>query len=79
MWIRIRTFFKDSEVIFLARLQVVAGILWSLAVFVLDPSVSTGIQQLLPAKYLPYFLIALGVLTEYARRRRATDLDPPLH
>ncbi|TPK70213.1 hypothetical protein FJ930_19800 [Mesorhizobium sp. B2-4-15] len=70
MWTKIKAFFLSSETIFLARLQVFAGIVFG-AFMALDPSL---FQAYVPAEYVPVYLLAIGVLTEIARRRNATDL-----
>jgi len=75
MWSRIKAFFKDSEVIFLARLQMLLGLIAALVTGLLaDPSINTAVQSILAPKYVPYYVIGLGVLTEILRRRRADDL-----
>lgn len=70
MWDKIRQFFLDSETIFLARLQVFVGIVVS-AFLMLDPSL---FEAYVPARWVPVYLLAIGVLTEYARRRRDPDI-----
>lgn len=66
MWAKIRTFFKDSEVIFWSRLQLAVGAIAGLVTYV-DPQL---VSPVLDVKYLPYFLLANGLATEYLRRRR---------
>lgn len=63
MWDRIRVFFKDSETIAWARIQLVVGAVWT----VLAMSDLSGV---LPAKWLPYWLILSGIITELSRRAR---------
>jgi uncharacterized membrane protein HdeD (DUF308 family) len=70
MWQRIKTFFKDSETIFWARLQTALGVIASIITYV-DPSV---LSPVIPSEWFAYFLVANGVATEFLRRRRATDL-----
>jgi hypothetical protein len=70
MWSRTKSFFKSSETIFWARVQAVLGLL-ALAVTFVDPQL---IAPVLDPKYLPWFLLANGIGTEYLRRRRAGDL-----
>lgn len=67
MWDKIKAWFRDSETIFWARLQMAAGTIWTVLV-------ATDLSPVLDAKYLTYWLIASGVITELARRSRATDL-----
>ena len=65
MWNKIKDFFLRSETILLARLQTFAGI--ALAAFLaLDPSL---FQQYVPSKWVPVYLLGIGIATEYARRR----------
>lgn len=70
LWQRIKAFFAHSETIFLARLQVLAGILGA-AWLTIDPSL---FGAYLPPEWLPVYLFAAGIITEVARRYRAKDL-----
>jgi hypothetical protein len=36
-----------------------------------DPNVTNAIQAALQPKYIPYYVIAVGLITEIARRRTA--------
>ena len=75
MWTKIKTWFKDSETIFFARLQMVVGaVVAGLMALANDPSVSDAIKSIMKPEYVPYYVIAFGVVTEILRRRRATDL-----
>ena len=75
MWAKIKKFFKDSETIFWARFQVLMGaVVAGLLSLVNDPNVGDAIKSVLKPEYVPYYVIAFGVITEIARRRRATDL-----
>lgn len=65
MWEKLKAFFAYSETILLARLQVFAGIVMG-AFLALDPSL---FQAYVPSKWVPLYLLAIGVVTEYARRR----------
>lgn len=66
MWKRTRRFFKDSETIFWARLQMlVAAIVAVLAT--IDPNLFSAY---VPTEYLPIYIFVSGVITELARRRR---------
>ena len=64
-------FFSDSETIFWARLQMFLGALWALIQ-------QTDWVPLLHAaglgQYVPFAIVFMGLITEVARRRRATDL-----
>lgn len=67
MWNAIVKFFKDSEVIFFARLQMVLGFV-AVALTYVDPSMlPTEIRGM---GWFPWFLLANGIATEYLRRRR---------
>lgn len=71
----IKAWFKRSETIFLARVQVALGLIGAVVTGALaDPNVNSALQSVLKPDYVPYYLIGLGLLTEYLRRRRATDL-----
>lgn len=70
MWQHIKSFFKDSETIFLARLQTLLGII-SAAWLAMDHN---AIAQYIESKWIPFYLIGAGIVTEIARRYRATDL-----
>lgn len=63
MWNTIRCWFKDSETLVFARLQILLGIL-----------MATDLSPVLPAEWLPWYIIIAGVLTEFLRRARADDL-----
>lgn len=72
MWEKIKKFFKDSEVIFLARAQVVIGAVGATVLALLgDANISQVLQSILKPTYVPYYIIGIGFLTEYLRRRRA--------
>jgi hypothetical protein len=75
MWDKIKAWFKRSETIFWARLQVLVGAavaaIMSLAA---DPAINDAIHAILKPEYVPYYVIGFGLLTEILRRRRATDL-----
>jgi hypothetical protein len=70
MWIKIKVWFKNSVTIFWARVQVVVGFaVASLMALASDPNVTSTIQTALQPKYIPYYVIAIGLITEIARRR----------
>ena len=70
MWQRIREFFRDSETIFWARLQMLgAAIIATLAM--IDPML---FSNYIPTAYLPIYIFISGIITEFARRLRAKDL-----
>jgi hypothetical protein len=67
MWEKVKAWFKDSETIFWARLQMFVGAVWTVLV-------QADLAPLLEPKYLTIWLVVSGVITEVARRSRATDL-----
>lgn len=67
MWVKLRQWFKDSEIIFWARLQILLG-----AVVEIITAVDPLLLQPILGDYFPYFLIVNGLLTEILRRRRST-------
>lgn len=71
MWDRIVTFFKDSEVIFLARLQVLMSLIGAVAVSFDWSPLASGTMPTRQQYTLCGVLFAQGVATEYCRRRRA--------
>lgn len=64
---RIKAWFKDSETIFFARLQMLIGSIWTVLVMV-------DLSPVLAPKWLTVWLIVSGAITEMARRSRADDL-----
>jgi hypothetical protein len=70
MWSKIKSWFGNSLTILWARIQVLAGLL---AVFLMalatDPNVTAAIQTALEPKFIPYYAIVIGLITEIARRR----------
>lgn len=69
---KLKSSFKHSVTILWARVVIAAGVAMSAAVnLTADPNTSTAIQSLFPPKYVPYYLIAIGIITELARRRTA--------
>lgn len=70
MWDRIKTWFRNSATILWARLVACAGLLLAAAETVLqDPALSQAVQAALQPRYVPYYVIAIGLITELARRR----------
>lgn len=70
MWKRIIDWCHDSETILWARLNIVLALLAGALTYV-DPSL---LAPVIKTEYLPLFMLANGVATEYLRRRRADDL-----
>ena len=55
-----------------ARVQVLVGLVVAcLLALASDPNVTGAIQAALQPKYVPYYVIAIGLITEIARRRTA--------
>lgn len=72
MWNKIKLRFKNSITILWARVQVLAGLAAALLMAVAsDPNVTGAIQTALQPKYIPYYVIGIGLITEIARRRTA--------
>ena len=72
MWEKIKAAFKHSLTILWARLVALAGLLLVSGQSLLgDPNVSGAIQSALQPQYIPYYVIAIGLITEIARRRTA--------
>ena len=72
MWNKVRVWFRNSVTILLARVQVLAGVVVAcLMALASDPNVTGAIQAALQPKYIPYYVIAIGLITEMARRRTA--------
>jgi hypothetical protein len=70
MWDNIKAWFKHSLTILWARAVTLAGLLLAAGDALLsDPNVTGAIQSVLQPKYIPYFVIAIGIITELARRR----------
>jgi hypothetical protein len=72
MWDKIKAWFRHSVTILWARVVALAGLLLAAGEGLLaDPNVSSAIQSVLQPKYIPYYVIAIGLITELARRRTA--------
>ena len=72
MWDEVKAWFKYSLTILWARAVALAGLLLAAAEALLqDPNVSAALQAALQPKYVPYYVIAIGLVTEIARRRTA--------
>ncbi|HET7804648.1 MAG TPA: hypothetical protein VFL53_10435 [Pseudolabrys sp.] len=70
MWSKIKSWFGNSLTILWARIQVLAGLLAaSLMALASDPNVTAAIQVALEPRFIPYYVIAVGLITEIARRR----------
>jgi hypothetical protein len=72
MWDNIKSWFKHSLTILWARAVAVLGLLLAAGESLLqDPNVASAIQSALQPKFVPYYVIAIGLITEIARRRTA--------
>jgi hypothetical protein len=72
MWTKIKTVFKHSLTILWARVVALCGLLLaSMQALVADPSVNDAIHAALQPKFIPYYVIAIGLVTELVRRRTA--------
>jgi len=71
-WNKIKAWFRNSTTILWARIQVFTGlVVASLMTLASDPNVSGAIQSALQPKFIPYYVITIGLITEIARRRTA--------
>jgi len=74
MWDRIKAWFRNSMTILWARVVALAGLLLAAGQSLLaDPSVNGAVQQVLQPRFIPYYVIAIGLVTELARRRTASS------
>ena len=70
MWFKTKSWFKNSLTILWARTQMLAGLLAAFFMaLATDPNVTAAIQAALEPKFIPYYVIAIGLITEIARRR----------
>ena len=70
MWSKTKSWFGNSLTILWARIQVLAGLLAAfLMALATDPNVTGAIQIVLEPRFIPYYVIAIGLITEIARRR----------
>ncbi|WP_137045468.1 hypothetical protein [Pseudolabrys sp. FHR47] len=70
MWDKVKDWFRHSVTILWARFVTCAGLVMvAIESALQDPVVSQAIQSALQPRYIPYFVIAIGLVTELARRR----------
>ena len=70
MWSKTKSWFGNSLTILWTRIQVLAGLLAAfLMALATDPNVTGAIQVALEPRFIPYYVIAIGLITEVARRR----------
>lgn len=70
-WENTKAFFKNSETIFYARLQVISGFLLAVFSSVDWTSVTMNLNDARESVYIALGLIANGIVTEILRRRNA--------
>jgi len=75
MWDDIKDWFKDSETIFIARLKVFLGAVVQVLTQTDFTQFGLSPHWVLALQIFSAYLIADGLGGEWARRRRATDLD----
>ncbi len=76
MWEKAKAWFRHSITILWARVVALAGLLLMAGEQLLqDPNVSSAIQSVLQPKLVPYYVIAIGLVAELARRRTAGKVD----
>lgn len=69
---KVKAWFGYSITILWARVVALAGlVLVAIQSLLQDPSFSSAIQSVLQPKFIPYYVIAIGLVTELARRRTA--------
>jgi hypothetical protein len=70
MWDKIKAWFKHSLTILWARVVALVGLLIaSTQALIADPNVTGAIQAALQPKFIPYYVIGIGLITELMRRR----------
>jgi hypothetical protein len=70
MWDKIKAWFKHSLTILWARVVALAGIvLASAQALIADPNVTGAVQTALQPKFIPYWVIGIGLITEICRWR----------
>ena len=76
MWNKVKAWFKNSTTILWARVQVLAGVAAaSVLALASDPDVTSALQAALQPKFIPYYVIAIGLMTEIARRRTIGSVE----
>lgn len=77
MWGTLKASFRHSVTILWARLVALLGVLlMSAQSLIADPSVNEAVRSLLRPELIPYYVIAIGLVTELARRRTAGVREP---
>ena len=77
MWNTVKAWFKNSVTILWARILSLGGTLLAIMLPLFgDSSITGAVQSVLQPQYIPYYVIAIGLITELVRRRtvnQATD------
>ena len=72
MWDTLKAAFKHSVTILWARAVALGGVLLgAVQPLSADPAVNDAVHTLLRPQLIPYYVIAIGLITELARRRTA--------
>jgi hypothetical protein len=72
MWDKIKAWFRNSITILWARAVAFAGLSLVVAEQLLqEPNVVGAVQSVLQPRFVPYYIVAIGLVTELARRRTA--------
>jgi hypothetical protein len=69
---KIKAWFKNSVTILWARLVAITGAFLAIAPsLTANPDIGNAVHAILKPQYLPWYVIAIGIITEVARRRTA--------
>lgn len=72
MWEKFKASFKRSATILWARIVALSGALLAAGLDLLgDDNIRSAIQTALEPRFIPWYVIAIGLITELARRRTA--------
>lgn len=66
---RLAKWFKHSATIVVARLSILGGLLLESVSLLADSYVYAGLTQIVPDRWLPWYMVFIGIVTEVARRR----------
>jgi len=70
MWDKLKSVFKHSMTILWARMVAAAGFLLAVGQSLIgDPAINDAMHEVLRPEYIPYYVIAIGLITELCRRR----------
>lgn len=74
---QIKAWFKFSVTVLWARfLAAIGTVLAFIPTFTSDPHINDAIRAVLRPQYIPFYVIAIGIITEIARRRTASGQRP---